>query len=90
MGREYRAKVFRSGDALALMLPEALGLKEGAEMRVREDAQGGFTVEPATKEGKIDLTGIAGSIPGLKPLTREDREIEERELDWALKRMRRD
>ena len=35
MGKEYRAKVFKSGNSLALRLPKALGLEEGAEMVVR-------------------------------------------------------
>lgn len=90
MSEEYKAKVFKSGNSLALRLPKGLGLTEGAEMRLREE-QGKFTFEPAdAPKRKIDLTGIAGSIPGLKPLTREDREFEERELDWELKRIKRD
>lgn len=90
MSEEYKAKVFKSGNSLALRLPKGLGLTEGAEMRLREE-QGKFTFEPVdAPKRKIDLTGIAGSIPGLKPLTREDREFEERELDWELKRIKRD
>lgn len=90
MSEEYRAKVFKSGNSLALRLPKGLGLTEGAEMRLREE-KGKFTFEPAdAPKRRIDLTGIAGSIPDLKPLTREDREFEERELDWELKRIKRD
>ena len=56
MGEEYRAKVFKSGNSLALRLPKALGLKEGAEMRVREES-GRFVVEPAQQEPrKIDVS----------------------------------
>ena len=89
MVEEYRAKVFKSGNSLALRLPKALGLKEGAEMRVREDS-GKFVVEHAEQvPRKIDLTGIAGAIPGLKPLTREEREFEPSprvwdEPDWPI------
>lgn len=90
MGQEYRAKVFKSGNSLALRLPKALGLTEGAEMRLREAEGGGFVAEPAPSEDRIDWTGIWGAIPGLKPLTREEREIEERELDWEGKRLKRD
>ncbi len=90
MSEEYRAKVFKSGNSLALRLPKGLGFTEGAEMRLREE-KGKFTFEPAdAPKRRIDLTGIAGSIPDLKPLTREDREFEERELDWELKRIKRD
>lgn len=85
MGREYDAKVFKSGNSVALRLPKALGLKEGTEMILREH-DGKFALEPAPPERqKIDLTGIAGSVPWLKPFTSEEREFEERELDWKKK-----
>ena len=90
MSEEYRAKVFKSGNSVALRLPKALGIKEGTEMRVREEA-GRFVVEraePAPR--KIDLDGIWGAIPWLKPLSTEDREFEERELDWDGKLLKRD
>ena len=82
MSKEYRAKVFKSGNSLALRLPKALGLVEGTEMTVRED-RGQFTFEPVdAPKRKIDLTGIWGSIPGLKPLTREEREFEHSPRPW--------
>ncbi|MBB5708922.1 hypothetical protein [Sphingomonas xinjiangensis] len=59
-------------------------------MRVREEA-GHFVVEraePAPR--KINLDGIWGAIPGLKPLSPEDRVFEERELDWDGKLLKRD
>ncbi len=89
MSEEYRAKVFKSGNSLALRLPKALGLKEGAEMRVREEA-GGFVAEPAETRPKITGRGWMGSMPGLKPRTPEEREFEERELDWEGKLLKRD
>ena len=89
MGEEYRAKIFKSGNSLALRLPKALGLKEGTEMIVREE-RGEFTLRPADETvKKIDLTGIAGSMPWLKPLTPEERAFEERELDWEGKLLQR-
>jgi antitoxin VapB len=85
MGKEYRAKIFRSGNSVALRLPKALGLKEGSEMLLRERA-GKFEFEPvATVPKKIDLTGIYGSIPGLTRMP-----FEERELDWDGKQLKRD
>jgi antitoxin VapB len=51
---------------LALRLPKALGIKEGTEMKVREE-DGNLFVEPAPAlDAKIDLTGIYGSIPGIR------------------------
>lgn len=89
MSREYKAKVFKSGNSLALRLPKALGLEEGVEMTVREE-RGRFTFEPAEKANqKIDLTGIYGSCPGLRPLTPEKRIMEPRELDWEGKLLKR-
>lgn len=82
MSKEYRAKVFKSGNSVALRLPKALGLREGEEMILREEARG-YAFEPAVSAPKkIDLTGIYGSIPGLKPLTREDREFEPSPRPW--------
>lgn len=91
MGEEYRAKIFKSGNSLALRLPKALGLEEGAEMRIVREDRAGFTVEPVeTPRRTIDLTGIYGSCPGLKPLTPEERIMEPRELDWEGKLLKRD
>lgn len=85
MGDEYRARIFKSGNSVALRLPKALGLKEGTEVILREEA-GEFSFKPADEAPKkIDLTGIYGSIPDLKLLTPEDRLFEERELDWEGK-----
>jgi antitoxin VapB len=82
MAKEYRAKVFKSGNSVALRLPKALGIAEGAEMTVREDS-GKFIVEPYSPvPKKIDLTGIYGSIPGLKPIDREYRIFEPSPRPW--------
>jgi antitoxin VapB len=90
MSEEYKAKIFKSGNSLALRLPKALGLVEGTEMTVREQ-HGRYTFEPVdAPPRKIDLTGIAGSMPWLKPLSREDRDLEERDLDWEGKLLQRD
>ncbi len=90
MTKEIRAKTFKSGNSVALRLPKALGIKEGIEMTVREE-QGRYVVEPVKAGPKtIDLTGIAGSIPWLKPLRPEDRVMEPRDLDWEGKLLHRD
>ncbi|EZP57192.1 MULTISPECIES: AbrB/MazE/SpoVT family DNA-binding domain-containing protein [Sphingomonas] len=90
MANEYRAKVFKSGNSVALRLPKALGLKEGDEMILREE-RGAFVIEAAPPvRKKIDLTGIYGSCPGLKPLAPEDRMMEPRDLDWAGALLQRD
>ncbi len=87
MVKQFRAKTFKSGNSVALRLPKGLGIKEGREMTVREE-QGRYIVEPAEGPRKIDLTGIWGSIPDMKPLKPEERLFEERELDWDGKMVR--
>ena len=84
-----KTRTFKSGNSVALRLPKALGIEAGREMRVREE-RGRYIVEPVEEEPKkIDLTGIAGSMPWLKPLTPEERMMEPRELDWEGKRLNR-
>ena len=86
MTKEYRAKVFKSGNSLALRLPKALGLQEGTEMIVREE-RGEFRFEPADKpKAKIDVSGFAGKAPWLKPLPPELREFEERPSTIAARK----
>lgn len=69
---EYRAKVFKSGNSVALRLPKALGVKEGTEMLVREE-HSKFTFEPIdAPRKKLDISGFAGKMPGFKPAPRED------------------
>lgn len=88
MTKEYRAKVFKSGNSLALRLPKALGLEEGTEMIVRED-RGEFRFGPADKpKAKIDISGFWGKAPWLKLPPRED--FEERKLDWEGKKLKPD
>ena len=83
-----KTKTFKSGNSVAVRLPKSLGVVPGVEMTVREE-RGRYIVEPVEPERKkIDLTGIYGSCPWLKPLTDEEREIEPRELDWDGKQLR--
>jgi antitoxin VapB len=84
MGTEYRAKVFKSGNSLALRLPKALGVKEGTEMVVREE-HSKFTFEPVEPpKRKLDISGFWGKAPGLTLPPRED--FEERPSTIARRR----
>jgi len=78
VAKEYRAKVFKSGNSVALRLPKALGITEGTEMLVREE-RGKFEFEPVPSESeKIDLTGIWGACPGIERMP-----FDESERDWS-------
>lgn len=86
MTREYKAKVFKSGNSLALRLPKALGLKEGSTMVLREE-QRGYSIEPEEAAPRtIDVSGFAGRAPWLKPLPPELREFEERPSTIAARK----
>jgi antitoxin VapB len=72
--KEYRAKVFKSGNSLALRLPKALGLEEGSEMVLREMPQG-YSIEPADQpKRKLDVARFWGKAAGMiyVPEPRED------------------
>lgn len=88
MTAPLKARTFKSGNSIALRLPKALGVEAGAEMTVREE-DGRYIFEPVRKQAdRIDLTGIYGSCPGLKPVERMD--MEPRELDREGKLLKRD
>lgn len=74
MGKEYRAKVFKSGNSLALRLPKELGMKEGTTMVLREE-RAGFVAEPADlPRKKLDVDKFWGKAKGMihVPEPRED------------------
>lgn len=90
MTEEYRAKVFKSGNSMALRLPKALGVAEGTEMRIVREERSGFTVEPVEQpKRKFDVGKIWGIGKGLDlhPIADADRVFEPRTLlpddqDW--------
>jgi antitoxin VapB len=84
MSAPIKSRTFKSGNSVALRLPKALGVEAGTEMTVREGA-GRYIVEPVKQAGKkIDLTGIYGSIPGLKARIDAEREFDDPPRPWHL------
>ena len=83
MAAEYIGKTFKSGNSVALRLPKGLGVSEGAEVRIVQEAAMTFRVEPIdAPKRKVDLTGIAGSMPWLQPLTRDERAFDQSPRVW--------
>ena len=71
--KPLRAKVFKSGNSLALRLPKALGLEAGMELEITAEADCSYTlrrVQPP--RDRIDVSGFAGKCPGIKLAPRED------------------
>ncbi|MFD1788797.1 hypothetical protein ACFSC3_14620 [Sphingomonas floccifaciens] len=82
MTKEYLAKTFKSGNSVALRLPKALGVSEGAQMRVREEA-GKFILEPTDapkRKFNVDKVWGAGIGLGFELIPDEDRVFEPRRL----------
>ena len=61
MGEEYKAKIFKSGNSLALRLPKALGLADGEEVVVIPHNDGSFSFWKQDQSQEI-LLGLYGSM----------------------------
>ena len=89
--KTFKAKVFKSGNSLALRLPAELGLTAGVEMELRVEDGGRFSFEPVERpRRKLNVASFWGKAKGLKPLAPEDRVFEERKLDWTGDRLNED
>jgi antitoxin VapB len=79
--RHYRAKVFKSGNSLALRLPAALGLSPGQEMDLRVEDKEHYSFEPVERRAqKFNIEKVWGSATVLEFIKPEDRIFEERPL----------
>ena len=83
MGKQFRARTFKSGNSVALRLPAGLGVEPGREMLVDGNAEEFAVKQVPEPKRRIDLTGIWGAAPGLRHLTAEEREFEDRPSDVA-------
>lgn len=76
--RDYRAKVFKSGNSLALRLPAELGLTAGMEMNLRVEGNT-YIVEPIdAPKRRFAIDKVWGSASALELIKSEDRLFEER------------
>ncbi|MEI6485998.1 MAG: AbrB/MazE/SpoVT family DNA-binding domain-containing protein [Sphingomonadales bacterium] len=73
-----RTKIFKSGNSAAVRLPARFAPPPGTLVEVREEA-GRWVIEAVPAEVPlINLDGIWGSCPGIKPIASEDRVFDER------------
>lgn len=81
--KDYRVKVFKSGNSVALRLPAELGLQPGSEMTMRVENGEITSIEPVDRpKRKFNIAKVCGSATNLKPIRDEDRVFEERRLIW--------
>ncbi len=84
MGKEYRAKSFKSGNSVAIRMPAALGIEPDREWTIVEK-DGEFVVRAVGEQRrKFNIDKVAGSATDLKLIKPEDRVFEERPLPWDL------
>jgi antitoxin VapB len=83
--KQYRTRVFKSGNSLAVRIPVGTKLAAGMEMDLVVEDGVILSLKPIDAPvRKIDISKFAGKAPWLKELTPEERELEDRELDWHL------
>jgi antitoxin VapB len=79
MSREYRAKVFRSGNSLAVRLPRELGFADGEDVTLIPHADGSFTFWRPNDAAAV-LDGMFGAFSdgfmaaGRGPIEQTDRD----------------
>lgn len=81
MGKEYRAKAFKSGNSMALRLPKAIGFADGDEVVLVPHADGRFSMYKAGDALDVFMALPGSFSPGFMADGRGD--IEQPERDWS-------
>ena len=83
--KHYRAKVFRSGNSLAVRIPAGTKLAAGMEMELTIEDGVFLSFEPVNlPKRKFNIAKVAGSAQNLNFIKDEDRLFEERPLTGQL------
>lgn len=88
MGREYRAKVFKSGNSLALRLPKGIGVTDGDDVVIAPHADGSFSFWKDSEALEV-LMSLYGSMSagfmkgGRGDIEQEDRAWDRKSFDSA-------
>ena len=82
--RYYRAKVFKSGNSLAVRLPAGTKVTAGMEMDLTVEDGANLSLRPVgAPKRKFDIDKVWGSATNLQLLESDDRWFAERKLDWG-------
>lgn len=82
MAKEYRAKVFKSGNSVAIRLPKELGFTDGEDVTVIPHADGSFSFWRPNDAAKM-LDGLFGMFSeGFMADGRGDIDQADRDWDW--------
>jgi antitoxin VapB len=81
--KHYRAKVFKSGNSLAVRIPAGTKLAAGMEMDLTIEDGAFLSLEPVDHpKRKFNIAKVAGSARNLRFIRDEDRLFQERPLLW--------
>ena len=79
--KHFRAKVFQSGNSLAVRIPAGTKLRAGMEMDLTVEDGEFLSFEPIERpKRKFDIAKVAGSATNLEFIKDEDRLFEDRSL----------
>jgi antitoxin VapB len=81
MGREWKAKTFKSGNSVALRLPKALGLSEGDEVIIVPHSDGSYSFWKESDQLKVLMSLYGSMSPGFMKHGRGDIEQDDRAWD---------
>ena len=79
--KHYRAKIFQSGNSLAVRIPAGTKLEAGMEMDLTIEDGEFLALEPIERpKRKFNIAKVAGSATNLRRIKPEDRIFEDRPL----------
>jgi antitoxin VapB len=81
MGKQFKAKIFKSGNSLALRLPKSLGVAEGDDIVISPHADGSFSLWKEQDALKVFMSLYGSMSPGFMSEGRGD--IEQDDYDWG-------
>jgi antitoxin VapB len=81
--QHFRAKVFKSGNSLAVRIPAGTKLAAGMEMDLTIEDGAYLSLQPIDPpKRKFNIAKVAGSAQDLNFIKDDDRLFEERALNW--------
>lgn len=81
MQKEYRTRIFKSGNSLAMRLPKALGFSEGDDVTIVSHADGSFSFWKESDALEVLMSLYGSFSPGFMSEGRGD--IEQEDRDWG-------
>jgi antitoxin VapB len=82
--RRSRARVFKSGNSLAVRIPAGTKLAAGMEMDLTIEDGTRLSLQPVdAPKRKFNIDKVWGSATNLTPIDPDNRWFEERELNWG-------